>query len=87
MKDVKKPTKDMKLTERIERKHRTDLSSLTEPTNALTVQMTMEHVIVQQDSNHTYPPLATLLTVQEFTKIIHNFKIIHPNSTHNKVHP
>ena len=38
----------------------------------------MEHVIVQQDSNHTHSPLATLLTVQVFTKIIHNFKIICP---------
>ena len=35
---------------------------------------------------HTHPPLATLLTRQVFTKIIHNFKIICPNNTHNKVH-
>ena len=35
---------------------------------------------------HT-PPLATQLMVQVFTKIIHNFKIILPNNTHNKVHP
>ena len=86
-KDVKMPMKDMKLVEMIEREHRTDPSSLTEPTNVLTVQATMEHVIVQQDINHTHPPLATLLMVQVFTKIIHNFKIIHPNNIHNKVHP
>ena len=33
------------------------------------------------------PPLATLLMVQVSTKIIHNFKIICPNNTHNKVNP
>ena len=82
-------TKDAKLIGKIGRKHRTDPSSLTEPTNVLTVQVTMEHVIVQQDNNHKYPPppLATLLVVQIFTKIIHNFKISHLNYIHNKVHP
>ena len=35
---------------------------------------------------HT-PPLAILLTLQVFTKIIHNFKITCPSNTHNKVHP
>ena len=64
MKDMKKPTKDAKLIEKIGRKHRTDPSSPTEPTNALTVQATMKHVIVQQDSNHMHPLLATLLMVQ-----------------------
>ena len=43
---MKMPMKDVKLTERIGRKHRTDPSSLTEPTNASTVQATTEHVIV-----------------------------------------
>ena len=86
-KDTKKLMKDAKFIEKIRGKHGTDPSSPTEPTNALTVQATMEHVIVQQDSNHTHPPLATLLAVQVFTKIIHNFKIIHPNNTHNKMHP
>ena len=86
MKDAKMPMKDAKLTERIGRKHRTKPSSLTEPTNALTLQVTTEHMNVQQDSNHMHPLLATLLTVQVFTKIIHNFKITHPNNTHNKVH-
>ena len=55
-KDVKIPTKDVKLIDKIGRKHRTDPSSLTEPTNVLTVQATMEHVIVQQGSNHMHPP-------------------------------
>ena len=55
MKDVKMPTKDVKLTERTRRKHKTDPSSLTEPTNASTVQVTMEHMTVQQDSNHMHP--------------------------------
>ena len=86
-KDVKMLMKDVKLAERIGRKHRTDPSSLTEPTNALTVQATIEHMIVQQDSNHMHPSLATLLIVQVFTKIIHNFKITHPNNANNKVHP
>ena len=79
--------KGIKLIEKIGRKYRTDPSSLTEPTNVLTVQVTMEHVIFQQGSNHMYPLLATLLMVQVFTKAIHNFKIIHPNNIHNKVHP
>ena len=83
---MKKLTKDAKLTQKIGRKHRTDPSSLTEPTNVLTVQVTTAHVIVQQDSNHMHPPLATLLMVQAFTNIMHNFKIICPNNTHNKVH-
>ena len=48
--------KDVKLIGKIGRKHRTDPSSLTEPTNVLTVQVTMEHVIVQQDSNHMHHP-------------------------------
>ena len=47
--------KDVKLIEKIGRKHRTDPSSPTEPTNVLTVQATMEHMIVQQDNNHTSP--------------------------------
>ena len=77
----------MKLAEKTGKKHKTDHSSLTEPTNASTVQATTEHGIVEQDSNHTHPPLATLLMVQVFTKVIHNLKIIIPNNTHNKVHP
>ena len=52
---MKKLTSDMNLAGRIGRKHRTDPSSLTEPTNVLTVQATMEHMIAQQDSNHTPP--------------------------------
>ena len=87
MKDMNMLTKDAKLTEKIGRKHRTDPSSLTEPTNVLTVQVTTEHMTVQQDSNHMHPPFAILLMVQVFTKIIHNFKIILPNNIHNKVHP
>ena len=86
-KDVNMLMKDVKLIEKIGRKHRTDPSSLTEPTNVLTVQATMEHVIVQQGSNYKHHPLAILLMVQVFTEIIHNFKIIHPNNIHNKVHP
>ena len=70
--------KDAKLAERIGRKHKTDHSSPTGPTNALTVQAIMELRIVQQDSNHMQPPLATQLTVQVFTKMIHNLKIIPP---------
>ena len=87
MKDVKVLTKDVKLGERIRRKHKTDHSSPTGPTNALTVQVTMEHGIVQQDSNHMHPPLGILLMAQVFTKIIYNLKIIPPNNTDNKVHP
>ena len=79
--------KGAKLAERIGRNHRTDHSSPTRLTNALTVQVIMELGIVQQDSNHTHPPLATQLMVQVFTKIVHNLKIIPPNNTHNKVHP
>ena len=78
-------TKDVKLREGIERKHKTDHSSPTGCTNALTVQVTTECGIVLQDSNHMHPLLVTLLMVQLFTKII-NLKII-PNNTHNKVHP
>ena len=63
-------TKDAKLTEKIGRKHRTNLNSLTKATNALTVQAITEPTIVQQDTNHRQTPLATLLTVQVFTKII-----------------
>ena len=68
--------KDAKLTERTGRKHKTDHSSPTGPTNASTLQVTMEHRVVQQDSNHMHSLLATLLIVQVFTKIIHNLKII-----------
>ena len=81
------PIKDMKLGERIGKKHKTGPSSPTGPTNALTVQAITELEIVQQDSNHMHPLLATQLMVQVFTKIVHNLKIILPNSTHNKVHP
>ena len=87
MKDAKMLTKDAKLTQRIGRKHGTDPSFLTEPTNALTVQVTTEHVIVQQDSNHAHSPLATQLALQVFTQIIRSFKTICSNNTHNKVHP
>ena len=73
----------MKLTEKIGRNHRTDCSSPTRPTNALTVQAIMELGIVQKDSNHKHLPLATHLMAQVFTKIVHNLKIILPN----KVHP
>ena len=87
MKDVKVLMKDAKLAERIGRNHRTDHSSPTRPTNALTVQAITELGIVQQDSNHTHLPLATQLILQVFTKIAHNLKIILPNNIHNKVHP
>ena len=87
MKDVKVLTKDVKLEEKIGRNHRTDHSSPTRPTNALTVQAIMELGIVQQDSNHTQLPLATQLMAQVFTKIVRNLKIILPNNIHNKVHP
>ena len=50
--------KDVKHGERIGKKHKTDHSSPTGPTNALTVQVTKEHRIVQQDSNHTPPPIS-----------------------------
>ena len=83
---MKMPMTDAKLIEKIGRKHRTNPSSITEPTNVLIVQVTMKHMIVQQNSNHRHPLFATLLTVQVFTKIIHNFKIICPNNIHNKVH-
>ena len=79
--------KDVKLRVRIGRKHKTDHSSPTGPTNALTVQVITELGTVQQYSNHTHPPLAMQLMVQVFTKIIHNLKIILPNNTHHKVHP
>ena len=80
-------TKDVKLKEEIGRNHRTDHSSPTGPTNALTVQAITELGIVQQDSNHTHLPLATQLMAQVFTKIAQNLKIILPNNIHNKVHP
>ena len=54
---MKRPTKDAKLIEKTGRKHRTDPSSLTEPTNALIAEVTTEHVIVQQGSNHKHPPV------------------------------
>ena len=61
-------TKDVNHVEKIGRKHRTDPSSLTKATNALTVQAIREPVIVQQGSNHMHPILATLLMVQVFKK-------------------
>ena len=60
--------KDVKLTEKIGRNHRTDHSSPTRPTNALTVQVITELEIVQQDSNHMHLPFATQLMAQVFTK-------------------
>ena len=54
-KDAKVPMIDAKLTERIGRRHKTDHSSLTGPTNALTVQAIMELGILQKDNNHTHP--------------------------------
>ena len=42
IKDVKVLIKDAKLAEKIGRNHRTDYSSQTRPTNALTVQVIME---------------------------------------------
>ena len=84
---MKLPTKDTKLAEKIGRNHRTDHSSPTRPTNALTVQVITELGIVQKDSNHTHLLLATQLMAQVFTKIAHNLKIILPNNIHNKVHP
>ena len=87
MKDVKVPMKDMKLTEKIGRNHRTDHSSLARPTNALTMQAIMELGIVQKYSNHKHLPLATQLMAQVFKKIVHNLTIILPNNIHNKVNP
>ena len=55
MKDAKGLMKDAKLGERIGRSHRTDHSSPTRPTNALTVQAIMELRIVQQNVNHMHP--------------------------------
>ena len=78
-------TKDAKLADRIGRKHRTSLSSLTKTTDALTVQVITGPVTAQQDRNHRHPLLAILLTVQVFTKTTHSFKIILPNNIHNKV--
>ena len=46
-KDTKVLTKDAKITEKIGRNHRTDHSSPTRPTNALTVQAITELGIVQ----------------------------------------
>ena len=51
----KKLMKDVKLAENCGRKHRTNLSSLTKATNALTVQVITEPTIAQQDSNHRHP--------------------------------
>ena len=59
-KDAKMLMKDAKLVEKIGRKCRTDPSSLTEPTNVLTVQATMEHMIAQQGNNHKHPPIGHL---------------------------
>ena len=67
---MKVQKKDVKCIEKIGRKHQTDPNSLTKATNALTVQGTTGPMIVQQGSNHMHPPLATLLMVQVFTKII-----------------
>ena len=47
--------KDVKHVEKIGRKHRTDLSSLTKATNVLTLQVITECMIVQQGSNHMHP--------------------------------
>ena len=77
--------KDAKLKEKIGINHRTDHSSPTGSTNALTVQV-MELGIVQQDSNHTHLPLAIQLRAQVFTKLAHNLQIILPKNIHNKVH-
>ena len=87
MKDTKVLMKDMKLAEKIGRDHRTDHSSPTRPTNALTVQAIMELGIVEIDSNHKYLPLATQLMTQAFTKIVHHLTIILPNNIYNKLHP
>ena len=87
MKDVKVLMRDMTLTGKIGRNHRTDHSSPTRPTNALTVQVVMELGIVLQDSNRTHLPLATQLMAEVFRKIAHNLKIILLNEIHNKVHP
>ena len=49
--------KDVKLTEKIGRNHRTDHSSPTRPTNALTVQAIMELGISKNQQPHT-PPIS-----------------------------
>ena len=85
MKDMKVLMREVKLEEKIGRNHRTDHSSPTRPTNALTVQAITELEIVQQDSNHTHLSLATQLMAQVFTKIAHNLKTILLNNIHNKV--
>ena len=55
MKDTKMPTKDVKLVEKIGRKHRTDPSYLTEPKNVLTVQVTTERDCPTRQQPHTPP--------------------------------
>ena len=80
MKDAKVQTKYAKLREKIGGKNKTDHSSPTRPTNALTLQATTEHVIAPRDNNHT------LLTGQIFIKIIHHPRLILPNNICNKVH-
>ena len=77
-------------TEMSGRDHRTSPDSLTQTTDASTVQETMQPTIVQQDTSFRHLPLATLPVVQVFTtvsqiSIFPHHQTHHCPKIHNKV--
>ena len=77
-------------TEMSGRNHRISPDSLTQTTDASTVQETMQPMTVQQDTSIRHPPLATLPVVQVFTtvsqiSIFPHHQTHHHPKIHNKV--
>ena len=92
-KDVNFMDQTMKATNFAEmsgRDHRISPDSLTQTTDASTVQETTQPAIVQQDTSIRYLPLATLPVVQVFTtvsqiSIFPHHQTHHRPKIHNKV--
>ena len=87
---VDQTTKAVNFAEMIGRDHRISPDSLTQTTDASTVQETMQPTIVQQDTSIRHLPLATLPVVQVFTtvsriSIFPRHQTHHHPKIHNKV--
>ena len=83
-------TRTMNFAEMSGRDHRTSPDSLTQTTDASTVQETTQPMTVQQETSIRHLPLATLPVVQVFTtvsqiSIFPRHQTHHCPKTHNKV--
>ena len=78
----KEGTKTVKLAEKNGKEHRINLNSHIKTTDVSTVLVITKLMIAPQDNNTRLPPLAIMLEVQIFTKILINFQTLHFNTVH-----